>query len=248
MNNRKTENSSYTEWVQCPYCRQAVKAPNEAGVTFLCPNCGKELITYDKLKETEQIVKAKKQKQKQALTLGLCALLAIIAFLVYKQLQDKSVEQSIKKQGLTFTPSSAGKTTSSKSNEWTKIKEWNDLSYGDGGKYILYKSNNTDNLMIEFVLHGNPLQFQCQKYVVKANNEFLCHEPSDTPGGGRGDFYLAQGSSIYIIQNVDESVDDKGPYQVTGLLVMLDEKHARIFMNDTSKGRNYFMLYSALGN
>ena len=42
------ENKSYTERVQCPYCREVIKAPNQPDVTFLCPNCGRELITYDK--------------------------------------------------------------------------------------------------------------------------------------------------------------------------------------------------------
>lgn len=53
MNTIRNEN--YTEQVQCPYCHKVIKAPNRANTTFLCPNCGKELITYDKNKETEEI-------------------------------------------------------------------------------------------------------------------------------------------------------------------------------------------------
>ena len=45
-----SENSIYTEQVQCPYCHEVIKAPNQPGVTFLCPNCGKELVTFDKQK------------------------------------------------------------------------------------------------------------------------------------------------------------------------------------------------------
>lgn len=51
------ENKSYTERVQCPYCREVIKAPNQPDVTFLCPNCGRELITYDKEEEVPQNIK-----------------------------------------------------------------------------------------------------------------------------------------------------------------------------------------------
>ncbi len=36
------------EWVECPYCRRVIQAPNEPDVTFSCPDCGRELITYSK--------------------------------------------------------------------------------------------------------------------------------------------------------------------------------------------------------
>ncbi len=51
MDTNNTGNGIYTECVQCPYCHEIIKAPNKPNVTFLCPNCGKELITYDKKEE-----------------------------------------------------------------------------------------------------------------------------------------------------------------------------------------------------
>lgn len=37
----------HTERVECPYCRKVIQAPNEPDVIFNCPNCGRELITYE---------------------------------------------------------------------------------------------------------------------------------------------------------------------------------------------------------
>lgn len=42
------KSNSYTERVQCPYCHEIIEAPNQSGVTFLCPHCNKELMTFDK--------------------------------------------------------------------------------------------------------------------------------------------------------------------------------------------------------
>ena len=47
----------HTEWVECPYCRKVIQAPNEPDVTFYCPDCGRELITYDKEKINEAMEK-----------------------------------------------------------------------------------------------------------------------------------------------------------------------------------------------
>ncbi len=134
--------------------------------------------------------------------------------------------------------------------DWVKVDEWRDLSYGDGSKYILYKDRNSEEMVIDFVMRATTLRYKCQKYTVKSDKEFLCHEPYDTPGGARGDFYLKAGTPIYVIQvgNGVQAIDDNGYYDVTGLLVTLDEHRARIFMdNYAAKGRGYFMLYAALG-
>ena len=46
-------NDLNTEQVQCPYCHEIIEAPNQSGVTFLCPHCNKELMTFDKLTKRE---------------------------------------------------------------------------------------------------------------------------------------------------------------------------------------------------
>lgn len=48
MDEQKITNSIYTEWVQCPFCHELIKAPNQPDITFCCPNCSHELKTYDK--------------------------------------------------------------------------------------------------------------------------------------------------------------------------------------------------------
>ena len=48
MDEQKSGNSIYTEWVQCPFCHKIIKAPNQPGLIFSCPNCDRELKTYDK--------------------------------------------------------------------------------------------------------------------------------------------------------------------------------------------------------
>lgn len=50
---------TYTEWVRCPYCRKIIQAPNEPDMIFCCPDCGRELITYDKEKENSTIEKGR---------------------------------------------------------------------------------------------------------------------------------------------------------------------------------------------
>ena len=249
MDAQKSEKSIYTEWVKCPYCHEVIKAPNQPDMTFLCPNCCKELITYDKKKEIEQLKEEKKNKQTQLLWSGLTGLIIIIAIIFYIRTQDhKNPGAQQNKQSLSYNIPTIGTTDNKNGTKWHKIKEWHDLSYGDGGKYILYQEAGNDDMMIEFVQYDAPLSFPCKKYTIQHNNEFLCHEPFDTPGGGRGDFYLAKGSTIYIIQNVGNNIDAQGEYQVIGLLVMTRENVARIFMNDSQNGRNYFMLYAALGS
>lgn len=131
-------------------------------------------------------------------------------------------------------------------NKWIKISEWKDLNYGDSGKYILYQEKGTGKWAIDFIIYSGTIKFNCQKHTVKNNNEYLCLESYDDLGERRNAFYLPKGSTIYIIQNVDVNEDDKGLYQVTGILTIQDQNHARIFMNDSPKGRKYFMLYATL--
>lgn len=48
MDKQKSGNNIYTEWVQCPFCYKTIKAPNQPDCIFSCPNCNRELETYDK--------------------------------------------------------------------------------------------------------------------------------------------------------------------------------------------------------
>ena len=278
MNVQKTENSiSYTEWVQCPYCHQVIKAPNVPGVIFLCPDCGKELISSDRVVEQEQMAVKKKEKQKDLIWCGIVGALivAMIAVvLLYKSHYEKMIEEGVRNEIYAHlaerirnggslreivTENAAqneadiavNNSQVSEVHDWEKVDEWRDLSYGDGSKYILYKDRNSEEMVIDFVIYDTTIRYKCQKYTVKSDKEFLCHEPYDTPGGARGDFYLKAGTPpIYVIQvgNGVQAIDDNGYYDVTGLLVTLDEHRARIFMdNYAAKGRGYFMLYAALG-
>lgn len=79
----KTEKSIYTEWVKCPYCHEAIKAPNQIDVTFICTNCGKELLTYSKEEEAERIMnekKIRKQRIKQYFIASIIAAIVLAFF------------------------------------------------------------------------------------------------------------------------------------------------------------------------
>lgn len=52
-----SENSIYTEQVECPYCHEVVKAPNQPSMRFFCSSCGKELVTFDKKEENHKFIK-----------------------------------------------------------------------------------------------------------------------------------------------------------------------------------------------
>lgn len=277
MDTHKIDNSiSYTEWVQCPYCHQVIKAPNVPGVIFLCPDCGKELISSDRVVEQEQVAMKKQEKRKDLMWRGVVGALVvamIAVILLYKSHYEKMIEEGVRNEIYAHlaerirnggslreivtenaAQNEAGiavdNSQVSEVHDWEKVEEWRDLSYGDGSKYILYKDRNSEEMVIDFVIYDTTIRYKCQKYTVKSDKEFLCHEPYDTPGGARGDFYLKAGTPIYVIQvgNGVQAIDDNGYYDVTGLLVTLDEHRARIFMdNYAAKGRGYFMLYAALG-
>lgn len=264
-------NDLNTERVQCPYCHEIIEVPNKVGEKVICPKCGKELMTYNKAGEIQQLAIASKEKRKDFIWYGTASafLIVIVAFFfwfnnrdeqeirkeireeveteVYKELAEKV--RVGKSRSEILNEYGAMEDAQENMSEWEKIGEWKDLSYGNGDKYILYKNKASEEMAIDFVINGVTLQYPCKKYVVKSDKEFLCHEPSDTPGGGRGDFYLQKGSTIYVIQvgNGVQALDDKGYYDVTGLLVIIDKKRARIFMdNYAAKGRGYFMLNAAL--
>ena len=73
-----TENNMYTEWVKCPYCHEAIKAPNRIDVTFECPNCGKELLTYSKEEEAKRIKNEKNTRKKRIKRYCIVSLIAAI--------------------------------------------------------------------------------------------------------------------------------------------------------------------------
>lgn len=48
MEEKKKTNETEVAMVICPFCNKPIEAPAKADVIFACPNCHKELITYDK--------------------------------------------------------------------------------------------------------------------------------------------------------------------------------------------------------
>lgn len=262
-------NDLNTERVQCPYCHEIIEVPNKVGEEVTCPKCRNKLVTYDKAAEMEQSAIARREKRKDFMWYGTASvfLIVIVAFIFwFKNRDEQKMRQEIRAEVKNEVYAKlAEKVRKGKSRsdilaeygvmvqedmgKWEKVGEWKDLSNGNGDKYILYKNKESEEMVIDFVIRGVTIQYPCKKYVVKSDKEFLCHEPSDTPGGGRGDFYLGKGSIIYVIQvgNGEQALDDNGYYDVTGLLVKIDEKRARIFMdNYAAIGRGYFMLNAAL--
>ena len=45
-NNNEIKNIDYS-MVECPFCRNAIEAPSKPDIIFKCPQCHKELITYN---------------------------------------------------------------------------------------------------------------------------------------------------------------------------------------------------------
>ena len=45
-NNNEIKNIDYS-MVECPFCRNAIEAPSKPDIIFKCPQCDKELITYN---------------------------------------------------------------------------------------------------------------------------------------------------------------------------------------------------------
>ncbi|AVM56418.1 hypothetical protein C3V43_00465 [Bacteroides heparinolyticus] len=56
--------------VECPFCHKPIEAPLKPDIIFKCPQCQKELITYDKeqefLREQKAIAAKKAKQQKKA--------------------------------------------------------------------------------------------------------------------------------------------------------------------------------------
>ena len=241
MKNIKITDSSYTEWVKCPYCHQAIKAPNKPDITFLCPNCGKELITYDKV--TENVLRniEKRKRRKNLIWYGVASIIitSIIVALFIGNRHDVAEEKGIR--GETHVQTQLAK------SGWKKINEWRSTKYGEKDRYnyVLYKDNGSERMKIELPMYDYVLSFDCQKYVVKNNKEFLCHVPSDVSSKITGDFYLEAGCTVYIFQQEKEEYDNNGLYNITGLLVIIDENSALLFFDDQGK-RGNFMVYDVL--
>lgn len=88
MEDKKKQNENNIAMVECPFCNKPIEAPNKVDVIFRCPNCHKELITYDKIAERKQKLKAEKMKQEQKYKLHKNlfkwgSIAAIIIFLIY---------------------------------------------------------------------------------------------------------------------------------------------------------------------
>lgn len=54
MEEKKNQNSNNIAMVECPFCNKPIEAPDKADVIFTCPNCHKELITYDKVERKKK--------------------------------------------------------------------------------------------------------------------------------------------------------------------------------------------------
>lgn len=81
-NNNKIKNIDYS-MVECPFCRNAIEAPSKPDVIFKCPKCNKELITYDKKKESKPktvVEDLKKTKQKKQIFICICIAIFIALF------------------------------------------------------------------------------------------------------------------------------------------------------------------------
>lgn len=65
MEEKKNQNSNNIAMVECPFCNKPIEAPDKADVIFTCPNCHKELITYDKVERKKETLRNERIKQEQ---------------------------------------------------------------------------------------------------------------------------------------------------------------------------------------
>ena len=65
MEEKKKQNGNNTVMVECPFCNKPIEAPDKADTIFTCPNCHKELITYDKIERKKEKLRNERMKQKQ---------------------------------------------------------------------------------------------------------------------------------------------------------------------------------------
>ncbi len=63
-NNNEIKNRDYS-MVECPFCKNTIEAPSKPDVIFKCPKCRKELITYNKKKESKPKDQKKVKQKKQ---------------------------------------------------------------------------------------------------------------------------------------------------------------------------------------
>lgn len=85
--------------VECPFCKNVIEAPSKPDVIFKCPKCHKELITYDKRKESQpKAVVAenpKKTKQRKQIFICICIAIFIALFHIFLILMEQICKLSI---------------------------------------------------------------------------------------------------------------------------------------------------------
>ncbi|WP_300550042.1 hypothetical protein [uncultured Bacteroides sp.] len=73
----KKKEVNATSTVECPFCKNVIEAPSKPDVVFGCPQCYKELITYDKTVVAEN---PKKTKQKKQIFIWICIIFILLSY------------------------------------------------------------------------------------------------------------------------------------------------------------------------
>ena len=84
MENNNEMKKIDSSMVECPYCKNMIEAPDKPDVIFKCPKCHKELITYDKRKESQSKADVaenpKKTKQKKQIFICIAIFIALFSY------------------------------------------------------------------------------------------------------------------------------------------------------------------------
>lgn len=254
--NIKQEGKRGITMVECPFCNQPIEAPDKADVIFTCPNCHKELITYDKSRDSGQgIGKSAKTHKANYQTLKWGCIAAFISLsLLYAHYtnnsatQDSSqkiyMEESGKYTKSTERPPKTEEQTNKqhgqteeRGGKYQEIATWEGHTFSnDKCSYTLLKQadgklrlreNSTDNL------------FDCTKYIIKNSTDYYFVDPEIADiNVNLACFNLKKGATIYIIHNFD--YDSTEQQHMDGILVPFGDNNARIYLDLLANGTAYY--------
>ena len=240
---RALKNVETSTMVECPFCKQGIEAPDKPGVIFECPNCHKELITYDKRREQPRLEREKElEKQLKAerlkflITIGVLA--AVVFFLIFYM--KKNEESPVDKNELVaILQNTQTKKVVNDSNtgEGQRIGSWSGKTWDNHScSYTLVKEGDNYKL----IENSTSKVYDCTHYVLRSPTEYYFVDPDMADiNKNLACFNLEKGTSIYIIHGFDyDAVHDK---QMNGILVIFAEQNVRIYLDMLINGTAYYL-------
>lgn len=229
--------------VECPYCKQGIEVPAKFGVIFECPNCHKELITYDKRRELPRLEREKELEKKLKveqlkfwITLGVVAIVAL--FLVkfylnrrYESVVDKDVLTAIRQS----SPTSENNV--SENNNGQQIGSWEGKTWDNRPcSYTLVKEGEDYQLIEQLTSKV----YNCTRHVLKSPTEYYFVDPDKADiNENLACFNLSEGTPIYIIHDFDhDPIHDE---TMDGILVIFSDHDARIYLDMQINGTAYYL-------